>query len=323
MPFFSAEQKKNPSGDAFWIDFDEDNPYLRPESPQCIKDTVTARPKKYCEWKTNLKDCYEMLMSALHEQKSWNFLGDSGMANIPYYISLRWPFENSFNVTTRRQSCQNLAYYGLPPPKHGWIAPDVSKGEGPIGHGRENPYCMDCQKCWNVLIDNPTTPDVFVEYLVVEYARDVSIPSLVTNTTQETAIYYMNSKPPAVCVVSAGILDAAIVPPISTDTYIQNVDKYLALLQRTCKEVVWIGIPAVVENEEIPQENCRLQKWNNAVMGLIAMRDYDNVYVIDVWEKSLQTDHMGFLELDKKFYASMARLFVTLMAGPDMTGDYS
>jgi hypothetical protein len=324
VPFISQEQKENPSGSSVdWTDYDDDtavNPFgsNRPQPPQCIKDTVRARPKKrYCEWNTTLKECYEMLMSALHEQPSWIFLGDNGMANLPYYISLKWPFD-AFNVTTRRHSCQNLPYYGLPPPKHGWIAPDPLKGEGPIGHGKENPYCMDCKKCWNILMDNPTTPDKYVEYLVLEYARDVSIPTLVTNTTQETAIYYLSTKSPAVCIASAGLHDAAIDPPISVDTYVQNVDKYLSLLQRTCKQVVWIGNHAVVENEGIPQKNCKLQKWNNAVLGLVEMRDYKNVYVIDVWEKSLETDHLGSLELEKKFYASFARLFVTLMAGPDM-----
>ncbi len=90
------------------------------------------------------------------------------------------------------------------------------------------------------------------------------------------------------------------------------------LLQRTVKQVVWRGNHAVVENEGIPEENWKLKKWDNAVLGISEMRDDENVYVIDVWEKSLQTNHLGSLELEKKFYASFARLFVTLMAGPDM-----
>jgi hypothetical protein len=301
-----------------------------PEPPNCIKDTVTALPtNRYCVWNSKIESCYETLKPALDQQTAWVFLGDTGMASLAYYASEKWPLEPLLNVTTRRHPCQNLAYYGLPPPNHDWVPPDPSLGEGPIGYGLQNPYCMDCKKCWNVLMDNPTTTTTptntpvknFIEYLVVEYARDVSLPTLVTTTTQETAVYYLKRKSPAVCIASAGLHDAAIDdPPISVDLYVQNVDKYMSLLQRTCQHVVWMSIPAVVENAEtMPlQTNCKLQKWNNAVLGLIAMRNYQNVYVIDIWDQSLETNHethTGLLE--KKFYDSLAQLFTSLMAGPD------
>jgi hypothetical protein len=294
--------------------------FNRPDPLQCDKEIFTHTPENnFCQYNSTLQECYKLLMPYLHKQPSWVFLGDSNMAKLAYYVSLRWPFD-SLNTTSRRHACQNLEYYRLPPPSNGWVQPDPTKGEGPIRYGVEHPYCMDCQKCWNVLMNVPTSEELYVEYLVVEYARDVSLPSRVTQTTQETVAYYLNIKSPKVCVVSAGLLDAAIDPPITIDVYTENVDAYLELLARTCQSVIWIGIPAIVEEPVTnPQRNCQLHEWNNAVYALVDLRGYRNVYIMDIWEKSMITDHVGSLVLTGKFYDTLARLFVTLMAGPNMS----
>ena len=267
-----------------------------------------------------LQDCYEMLMPTFHKKKSWVYLGDAGMANIPFFLSLQWPFGN-LTMNTRRNPCQNLIYMGLPPPEDGWKQPNPELGEGPIGIGKDRPFCMDCTNCWNVKIDSSPSNGFFVEYLVVEYARDVSLQSRVTRTTQETTVFYLGRKniAPSVCVASAGLNDAAINPPISDELYLQNLDKYLGLLQRTCDYVIWISLHAVVESEEVVQDNCRLHQWRNASMVLLAKRDYDNVYIIDIWDKSFNTDFYDPTTLGQKFYASFARLFKLLMAGPDLS----
>jgi hypothetical protein len=258
-----------------------------------------------------------------------------------------------------------------------WIQPDPSKGEGPTGFGKTHPYCTDCQKCWNVRMDvlassdgavsqssaffsssssaalprprassaaslnasssSPPAPAKFVEYLVVEYARDVTLPTNSTQTTQETIAQYLSTQSPAVCITTVGLNDMGIPaasatsstttpPPLDMDVYIRNVDDYLALLTQSCKHVVWIGLPAIVEQEEDgistpTYTNCNIYRWNQAVYALLKTRKHPNVHVMDIWDQSLQTDHLvgSPLHLGRKFYAVLARLFVTLMAGPDMT----
>lgn len=291
---------------------------LRATLPDCVKESFPIVPKnRYCSWNTTLQDCYETLMPTFHKQQSWVFLGDTGMANIPYFLSLQWPVGN-LTIQTRRNPCQNLIYYGLPPPYDGWKQPNPDLGEGPTGLGKERPYCMDCTNCWNVKMESGENNDLSVEYLVMEYARDVSIPSRVTKTTQETALFYMSHNPPSVCIAHAGLHDAAI-PQITQELYLHNVDKYLGLLQRTCDYVIWISLHAVVESDDVTQSNCKLQQWKNAFMGLVDMRNYANVYVVDIWDKSFHTDFQTPTCLGKKFYASLARLFRSLMAGPDLT----
>ena len=296
-------------------------------SHQTKNNTGLITDSHYCSWNKTLEDCYKTLMPTFHKKSSWVFLGDDGMANIPYFLSLKWPAKN-LTVSTRRNPCQNLVYYGLSPPENGWKEPNPELGEGPIGIGKKHHFCMDCDKCWNVAMESAgpaDDPKLSVEYLVVEYARDVSLPSRVTTTTQQTVSYYLGQKriPPSVCVVAAGLNDAAIEPPIPQDVYVQNVDKYLGLLQRACDYVIWIGLHAVVEGEDstIQTTNCELEAWNIAVMALVNNRNYQNVYFVDIFEKSFQTDFDSPTRLGKKFYASFTRLFKSLMAGPDLVNE--
>lgn len=274
---------------------------------------------RFCEWNSTLHACREMLMAYVYKEPSWVLLGDNGMAKVADFISQKWPFD-SYNATSYRNSCRNMAYYGLPPPTQGWSEPNAALGEGPLAIGRSSPYCTDCTKCWNVLMEGPKSAEKqYVEYLVIEYSRDVALPTQVTTTTQETAAHYLEAKSPGVCIASTGLNDAAIDPPISDDLYLKNSDDYLRLLQQACKSVIWIGIPAIVEKTTVPQSNCRLKRWNVKMFELIQKRNYTNVFAIDIWNKTMKTGHVGSLALEGKFYFTLARLFVSLMAGPEVS----
>jgi hypothetical protein len=328
IPWFSDLAKDNPTVNSnSWGMPIESGPQapLRPLRSTCPNHSEQIIPaNRYCAWNTTLQDCYETLMPDFHRKRSWVFLGGDDMANIPYFLSLQRPASN-LTVTTRRNPCQNLVYYGLPPPDSGWRDPNPELGEGPIGVGKKHHFCMDCTDCWNVAMTSGSSKqDLTVEYLVVEYARDVSLPSQMTTTTQQTATYYLGKKqnPPSVCVASAGINDAAIHPPVPQAVYLRNVDTYLGLLQRTCKYVIWIGLHAVVEGEKgVVQKNCQLKEWNDAVIALVINRSYHNVYFVDIFDKSFHSDFQVPTRLGKKFYASFARLFKSLMAGPNLVNE--
>jgi hypothetical protein len=302
--------------------------YRRPEPLRCgpqLTPTTVLQSSKYCSWNADLQDCYQKLEQEMKHTSSWVFLGGPDMSTLADYVSRKWPYQNAtVNVSTRRNPCQNLLYYGLPPPRHSWQPPNASLGEGPTGYGLEHPYCADCRNCWNVLLDasvndtvnNVATPNRrYVEYLVVEYARDVSVQTSITNTTQDTVSYYLRLKQPQVCVVSVGLYDATIANQ-SNDTFLKNVDRYLSLLQRPCGVVVWLSIPAIVEDESEPQhKNCELQQRNVAIMEMLTEKNFHNVYILDIWEKTLQSDHSGYLQLSNRFYGSLARFIVAFMAG--------
>jgi hypothetical protein len=154
----------------------------------------------------------------------------------------------------------------------------------------------------------------YIEYLVVEYARDVTTQTIGSNTTQDTVSYHLRWKQPQVCVVSVGLFDTAITPPVPESLFLMNVDRYLQLLHRACGTVVWLSIPAVVEDDSIPHyDNCELQKRNVAIMNMLVEKNYSNIYMLDIWDQSVKTDHSSFLQLSNRFYASLSRLFVALM----------
>eukprot|EP00980_Cylindrotheca_fusiformis_P013770 scaffold3556_cov190-Cylindrotheca_fusiformis.AAC.5 len=298
----------------------------QPAPLACGEDLAFAslpNDPRFCEWNSTLQACREMLLNVVHKAPSWVFLGDTSMAKVADFISQKWPLD-PYNATSFRNSCRNLDYYGLLPPKQGWTAPNSSLGEGPINRGIASPYCTDCETCWNVLLEVPSKSleeeESYVEYLVVEYSRDVSLPTDISTTTQETAAYYLGRKSPAVCIVNIGLHDAAIAPPVSDDLFLRNADLFLGLLQQSCKHVIWIGLSAVVESPLIPQKNCRLKRWNTKMLELIHKRNYDNVSVIDVWKKTMNTDHIAFLAMEERFYFTLARLFISLMAGPASSG---
>jgi hypothetical protein len=39
----------------------------------------------------------------------------------------------------------------------------------------------------------------------------------------------------------------------------------------------------------------------------------------DIWNKTMQADRIGSLGLEEKFYYTLSRLFISLMAGPDIS----
>uniref|UniRef100_A0A7R9ZKF4 Uncharacterized protein n=1 Tax=Craspedostauros australis TaxID=1486917 RepID=A0A7R9ZKF4_9STRA len=323
------------SSDGETADAAEDNSDLIPKAPNCTSTTRYQLQSRYCSWDRSLETCYRMFVPVLQEKPSWVFLGGYDMSQVVHYISLQWPHE-SLNIKSRRDPCKNIEYYKIPR-RVPWTAPNATLGEGPVGYGKDHPYCTDSQRVWNVLLDVPTQQDKYVEYLVVEYARDVSIPSHVTKTTQETAALYLSNKSPEVCVANTGLHDASIVDPktgepLPIDVYIHNVDAYITLLARTCRHVVWVGLSAIMEDDSktlagtggssiihgnaTNVTNCQLQEYNNAVYGLVELRGRDNVYIVDVWDKSLTTSHVDKFYMTPKYYSTLARLFATLMAGP-------
>jgi hypothetical protein len=296
------------------------SPSSRPLPLNCDKPVLTYQPnQRFCEYNTTrIQDCYDAFAPYLNGMSSWVFLGDANnMQQLASAVSKRWPYETT-NSTSNRHACQNLDYYRLPPPYDGWVPPKHSHAEGPIGYGLDHPYCMDCRQCWNVKIQSPQGPtqqERYIEYLVVEYSRDVSIPTRVSTTTQETAIYYLEQMKPSVCVASAGLNDPFIIADMTLEQYVTNVDHYLDGLHRACEYVVWIGIPGVVEDDNYPHKNCELHEWNNGVFSLVDLRKYDNVLVLDVWEETMNTDHYNPLTMTDEYHILLSRLLISFMTG--------
>ncbi|CAG2205017.1 unnamed protein product [Mytilus edulis] len=202
--------------------------------------------------------------------KSVVYLGDSCMYHLFMAILGK---TRSCKVRKQASRCSLISYFGQQK-LYNWTKP--SSIEGPVWYGLTHPFCTDCSKCNSALFHCGETK---IEYISVEYARDVEIQSTIGNTTQEAVSLYLNSSFTNVCVVNSGIHDMML-PALTDQLYVQNVQFYVQHLVHTCQNVIWISTTAVRGDKIFPQNNRRIQLWNRLIKGMIRDK-FPKLY----WEK--------------------------------------
>jgi len=208
---------------------------------------------------------------AASESISWAFIGSStmwrtfGQIRRVHGVDRRW---HGHRGTSGR--CDLHKFFNVKPAAN-WSLPDIGK-EGPHLFGKDHPGCTDCSGC-NAWRSGETSPSV--EYIPIEFARDVEIQTQSTRTTQETVSRYLAHRPRDICVVSAGIHDMAI-PKITDEQFLLNVAFYLQQLLGGCAHIVWVTMSSVKGNPKHPQMNDRIRRWNEGLIrhGFIAILHY-------------------------------------------------
>ena len=92
-----------------------------------------------------------------------------------------------------------------------WRAPAWSLLEGPIANGLENHGCTDMRSAGSTSFQ---CEKVAIEFLAVEFTRDVEVQAGPYATTQEALAHYLrnlSSPAPAAVVINTGIHDVALV----------------------------------------------------------------------------------------------------------------
>eukprot|EP00977_Amphora_coffeiformis_P019973 scaffold7729_cov172-Amphora_coffeaeformis.AAC.2 len=201
--------------------------------------------------------------------------------------------------------------------------------EGPCVFGLENPFCQDCRGCFSAKIDckpleeeqqppiTGTTWDQWLSstkisyqdrkdlfyggFLGVEFARDVELQTDRFQTTQENVAHYLQHtwNDPSIlqiwqkptCLVNTAHHDV-LIPGITLDAYVANVQWYLHLLHEPCRDILWLATTA-------PQDDSYRQKvettrtWGLAVRQMLqqdALLREKSLY-IDVFEASRTFPH--------------------------------
>lgn len=191
------------------------------------------------------------------------FLGDSQMAKL--YLKSRDSLEKCSDKK-KMGRCGNMEYL-LGTKLLNWTAPNHSLLEGPFVYGLSNPGCTDmssegtqdvlCRgKLGNRTNKQETGYEWELEYLGVEFARDVEVQTDRIRTTQEAAAHYMcnRSAPrPSAIVVNTGVHDVILLNHVLekqisvasnttidfwADIYENNVLQYLGMLVRSCKSPI-------------------------------------------------------------------------------------
>jgi hypothetical protein len=133
-------------------------------------------------------------------------------------------------------------------PAAGLAAPDSSSG--PTAFGLGNPGCRDCSGCEALLHeckDDEFAASATLEYIAIEFARDVSIQSSAYATTQESVVLgYLARDPPDYIVFNCGLHDTSLPDP-SSEAYERNLRWYMSVLLKLvpASRLLWVHTTAV------------------------------------------------------------------------------
>ena len=216
-------------------------------------------------------------------------------------------------ITTAR--CNWLQSFGIKPSKM-WQKPNPKK-EGPVAYGLNNPWCTDCSGC-NSYVVFPIgktlrqtilgTHLLAMDYIAVEFARDVEMQSVLGNTTQETLSRYLQlqHKSYSICVLNMGIHDQEIRGFTAKD-YVLNVKQLLELFVPVCLHIIWIEITAPKGDSNHHQTIEKTQEWNIELKSYLDTHPHLNVSMMCVFKKSLKAAHQDNVHMHKSWYKEMAR----------------
>jgi hypothetical protein len=216
--------------------------------------------------------------------------------------------------------CGFAAFYGLDSDPLALAAP-IPPGVGPAGYGRSHRGCQDCNGCAAWLAECPRA-NVSVEFVGLEFARDVCYPTAYGGTTQESVVrghLAALAEPPYAVVVSSGLHDLAV-PPVPgvapAAVYEGNVRWLAALLNGSLTargtRLLWVATAAVRSARQPPQwrnitSSARVREFNAAAARAVAavgipLLDVFPVSTLPfVQELSRDGVHLG---LDSEFYYS-------------------
>ena len=255
-------------------------------------------------------ECSQMIISIVKHMglRGILFLGDSTMSYLwkeAHKIEHRYPLPSK-NIASSR--CDWLQSFGIKPSKV-WRMPNRTR-EGPVAYGLDHHWCTDCSGCNTFMAVPKSNEDnkLLMDYIAVEFARDVEMQSVYGNTTQETLSRYLQleGKLYSLCVINSGVHDM-VISGLTTFDYILNVKEYLELVFPVCLHIVWIETTAPRGDKGYRQTVAVTREWNSALNSLLKTYFHHRVSVVHVFEKSLKATHVDNIHLHVSWYRELAR----------------
>ncbi len=287
-------------------------------------------PENYCVWRPRESSCIDILFdrifrspgnasTASYNTKRWAFFGDSTMKIMVRQNSLSQMNQMAQDLCHCQKKtaprCHMYDVFQLIKKESNWTRP-IHGFEGPVDYGLHNPHCQDCFGCSSVFMEcqgstacNYTT----VSFFGVEFARDVTMQTSNTTTTQGAIASYLHNQEclsdPFVCVVSTGLHDMAI-PGISDVRFLNNVAWYLSKLRPCCRHVIWIQLTSVIDLPWFPQHNARIERWNELVKSMFQDDTFISwTTVLDTYDVSKMWPHFDNVHLLENYYVELAAFF--------------
>ena len=288
----------------------------------------------YCKWtgKGNIQQnathglgCSDLL-SSIQKTRHIVFLGDSTMA---YLFEQFMPqIKEIFPSLRRRKTsqkknskqCPRLDYFGLPLKQEtaeNWLEPQ--KGvEGPSPFAAwTTPFCMGCNRCiFQKFADQSN--NVTVEYIGLEYARDVEYQTNVSHTSQETVSLYLKSQAldtsKVTCIANAGFHDLTVQYQ-TVDQYVENVHFYLDHFHHLCGTIIWVGLSKTLNNKDFPQTHDNITKLNNALFETLAASPdrWNHLKILDVYDAGQNFRMKDNLHFFGRYYRVLSVFLLRIM----------
>ncbi|CAK0809431.1 unnamed protein product [Prorocentrum cordatum] len=204
-----------------------------------------------------------------------------------------------------------------------WVSPAPNSLMGPTARGLDNPFCMDCVGCASTR-GQCTIADVpfDLEYIGVEFTKDVEMPTTRSNTTIGSVIAYIHSQRKYVdaIFINSCIHDMYFKPDVfTTELYVQRVRSNLLSLQGSAKVIVWVSCNHFREDAG-HSTNARGLRWNEAVRSMINA-ELPNVAYFDVAKMSqVQAMHHDRCHMVPEWYDNVVDIMLNFVVrGPGHT----
>lgn len=249
------------------------------------------------------EDCAKAFRQRFAALERWTFLGDSTMMRFARTNIERVSGRLGHKTKETTDRCERLSYIGLAPPKTAsWKVPDRARMEGPLVFGLSHHHCTDCSGCGSFDCARGTEHNKDLEYIAVEFARDVTLQRDANETSQEQVGAYLEARRMAMggieeektgCLFNSGFHDMMFSEEFRRDeTFVANVRDYVTQLRRGCDIVVWLSIAATMSLSV--QNNTLAQRWNRRIENMLrtdrALAAAD-VFVLDTYNISDSPDH--------------------------------
>lgn len=193
------------------------------------------------------------------------------------------------------------------------------RSEGPVAYGLQNlgSDCRDCNICEAKLFEcKDGLHRMKVEYIAVEFARDVSLQSSLYRTTQENVGHYLSKQNVSHVIFNAGLHDSGL-EDASGKSYRENLIWYSGVLRSfmPLASFLWVDTVPVVSTRQ-PNiwrnvtANWLLSEYNRIALRVTDQFGYQRISPFGILQlpyfSKLNSDGVHYLEEGGVFYDMLA-----------------
>lgn len=191
--------------------------------------------------------------------------------------------------------------------------------EGPVSYGLRmlGSQCRDCNICEAKLFEcKDGLHSMKVEFIAVEFARDVSLQSSLYRTTQENVGHYLSQQNVSHVIFNTGLHDTGL-QCNSIKSYRKNLMWYFGVLRKfmPLASFLWLdSVPVVKSKQPVIWRNVtangRISEYNRIASRLVDQFGYQRISPFGI----LQLPYFSKLSNDGVHYSEEGGVFYDILA---------